>query len=115
MIERFMSKVTKTDTCWLWNASCRRDGYGQFSVGGRAGTMRAAHRVSYEIHTGKVPDGLVIMHTCDVPRCVNPAHLVAGTQSENLADACRKGRRSPPKLSSAQARANAKAATNVRT
>ena len=51
-----------------------------------------AHRVAYVVAKGPIPAGLAVMHTCDVPPCVNPAHLVLGTQGDNIRDCCAKGR-----------------------
>lgn len=95
--QRFWEKVDvrEVDECWEWTANKIPQGYGYISVGNKhKGTRKEirAHRVSYEIAKGKLKDGQVVMHTCDNPSCVNPNHLVAGTQSENLKDMVRKGR-----------------------
>ena len=86
--ERFWSKVRKTDTCWLWTA-CMIRGYGQVAWNGKP---RRAPRVSWEIHNGPVPAGLLVLHRCDTPACVNPAHLFLGTHTDNMRDAKAKGR-----------------------
>lgn len=88
---RFWEKVEKTDGCWLWIASTNRKGYGRFGIDACDG-MRLAHRWSWEIHNGPIPDGLCVLHRCDVPACVNPAHLFLGTRVDNNADMERKGR-----------------------
>lgn len=81
--QRFWRKVDKCgpDECWPWTASLTRGGYGHIGVGGR---MIRAHRFSYEVANGPIPDGMVIDHTCRNPICVNPAHLRACTQKQNL-------------------------------
>ncbi|MCY0962603.1 HNH endonuclease signature motif containing protein [Streptomyces sp. H27-H5] len=89
---RFFAKVTKTDTCWLWKAHKSPTGYGRFKLPGTEGAVVQAHRWSYEHHHGPVPDGNVVMHTCDVRNCVNPTHLRTGTQGDNLKDMRDKGR-----------------------
>lgn len=86
---RFWSKVNKSGDCWLWTAATFRRGYGAFWLDG---TQRRAHRVAYELANGPIPDALLVLHTCDNPRCVNPAHLIAGTGDDNMADMVRKGR-----------------------
>ncbi|MCK5445678.1 MAG: HNH endonuclease [Rhodospirillaceae bacterium] len=75
--------------CWLWAASCHKWGYGRFRVGSK---KKLAHRVSWEIYNGPIPDGLCVLHKCDVPECVNPDHLFLGTNADNAADRSAKGR-----------------------
>lgn len=79
--ERFWSKVAKTDSCWLWTGALSPKGYGDFYVGP---TKYRAHRYAYEITKGAIPEGLTIDHLCRVPHCVNPAHLEAVTDVENI-------------------------------
>jgi len=89
-IERFWNKVSKQspDECWNWNGVTQSMGYGMFWLDYK---MHLAHRVAYRIQFKKFPIGN-LMHTCDNPLCVNPGHLVAGSQSDNIADMFNKGR-----------------------
>jgi hypothetical protein len=89
--ERIQAKVhmDPNSGCWLWTASLSWDGYPQIY---HAGGMKRAHRVSYEVFVGPVPEGMQICHKCDTPSCVNPAHLFPGTQKENIDDCRRKDR-----------------------
>lgn len=80
-MERFWSKVDKSGVCWNWTASKKYKNYGQFWYKGR---NDFAHRVSYELCKGVIPDGLQIDHLCRNPSCVNPDHLEAVTQKENI-------------------------------
>lgn len=80
--ERFWEKVDKTGECWIWTASIRGQGYGQCSTGN--GRQGYAHRFSYEMANGQVPDGLVVDHICHVRLCVNPDHLRAVTHKQNM-------------------------------
>jgi hypothetical protein len=80
-MERFWSKVDKTDSCWLWNASKCQNGYGRFRFKGMA---RLAHRIAYELINGKIPDGMEIDHLCNNSSCVNPDHLEAVPHAENM-------------------------------
>lgn len=82
---RFWRFVQKTEKCWIWLGTTRR-GYG------RCGVNIQAHRYSYELHKGTIPDGLKVLHTCDTPSCVNPDHLYVGTNKDNSQDAVRRGR-----------------------
>ena len=92
---RFMAKVKKTPSCWLWTGTQQRNSsYGQFW---RKGKLVRPHRFAYEYFVGPIPDGLTIDHLCGVPLCVNPKHLFTGTQSDNVKDMIAKGRAIPPK------------------
>ena len=88
-IERFWNKVNKTGNCWLWKASRHGNGYGKFSLQDRA---CMAHRISWFLNQGEIPNGLLVLHKCDVRHCVKPDHLFLGTQKENILDAHRKKR-----------------------
>ena len=89
--ERFWSKVDKggPDECWLWQAATDGWGYGQIKV---ARKTRGAHRISYEITKGPIPDGMCVCHHCDNASCMNPNHLFLGTQQDNMSDKVQKGR-----------------------
>jgi hypothetical protein len=90
-----MSKVTKTPTCWLWKGRQTVFGYGLFDAAG--GAPERAHRVSWALHVGEVPPGMLVLHNCpdgDNPRCVNPAHLFLGDHDANMADMVAKDRQS---------------------
>lgn len=90
---RFWAKVAKADGCWEWTGSRNARGYGKVSRDHRPGHMDYAHRVSWEIHFGPVPDGMDVRHfVCDNPPCVRPDHLKIGNRRANMADAMRKGR-----------------------
>jgi hypothetical protein len=89
LAERFWAKVEKTDGCWFWRGNRSPQGYGQISENDR---LVAAHRVSWRFHFGAIPDGLRVLHSCDVRGCVRPSHLFLGTQADNLVDMVRKGR-----------------------
>ena len=91
---QFWAKVEKTETCWIWTGGVNKPGV----RGGEHGIVCIhnrhvfAHRFSYELHNGPIPEGLFVLHHCDVPRCVNPAHLYVGTQQDNMNDAKRRNR-----------------------
>lgn len=75
--------------CWNWKTYIGKNGYGQFILNPK---KVSAHRASWIIHKGEIPQGLFILHKCDNKKCVNPNHLFLGTQLENIRDAYSKGR-----------------------
>lgn len=93
--DRFWAKVDKTHGCWNWTASTREGGYGRFGIGAHGGIL--AHRYSYILHNGEIPDGLCVLHHCDNPSCVRPDHLFLGTKADNARDKVSKGRQSHPR------------------
>lgn len=93
--ERFWSKVDikSEEECWTWKDGLQKNGYGYLSVGGRSGKNIPAHRIAKTLSIGEeIPDGLVVMHSCDNPPCCNPGHLECGTQTDNIKDMVNKGR-----------------------
>ena len=91
-IERFEKKyIPEPNTgCWLWIGHCKSNGYGQ--AGSRKTDDRFAHRESWRLHKGPIPNGLHVLHRCDVRCCVNPDHLFLGTPTDNMKDCSAKGR-----------------------
>lgn len=106
--DRFWKKVSRLavlngvrsidpEECWIWTGALMPNGYGAFYVGrnwrhSRKGTMDYAHRVSWTLKFGSIPNGKSILHSCDNRRCVNPNHLWVGTQKDNVRDMLSKGR-----------------------
>jgi len=91
-LQRFYALVSipDPDGCWLWlGAGSGEMGYGMFSMYGK---RLKAHRVSYEFHVGQIPEGMLVCHTCDNPKCVRPDHLWLGTNADNMRDMVEKGR-----------------------
>lgn len=81
--KKFWNKIEKTDSCWLWHGTRGISGHGQVRHNGRPDL---AHRVSYMIHKGPIPEGMVVRHKCDNPPCVNPYHLELGSAADNMRD-----------------------------
>lgn len=91
---RFAERVLASEACWVWTGARDRHGYGRISCQrGAVWRPRFAHRVSWELHRGQIPDGMCVLHRCDNTSCVNPGHLFLGTQRDNVQDMDNKGRR----------------------
>lgn len=86
---RFLLKVEITNTCWLWTGGRDSHGYGKLTLDKK---QIGAHKVAYQLWKGEIPEGLCVLHTCDVNNCVNPEHLWLGTKADNSQDMVRKGR-----------------------
>jgi hypothetical protein len=93
--ERFWDKVDRKgdDDCWMWTAASRgTSSNGAYGAAWDGRKITSAHRVSYMINVGEVPEGSIVCHRCDNPLCVNPKHLFIGSQRDNMQDTIKKGR-----------------------
>ena len=89
--DRLLSRYKVCGDCWIYTGQKTRDGYGVIGIG-RTKQLRA-HRVSYELHIGPIPAGMLVCHRCDTPLCIRPEHLFLGTPKDNTQDMLLKGRR----------------------
>lgn len=87
---RLYLRVSAVGDCILWMAGKDHNGYGLIRAGGNRKLL--AHRAAWIVHFGTIPDGLYVCHSCDVPACINPAHLFLGTHTDNMRDMSTKGR-----------------------
>jgi hypothetical protein len=101
--QRFWNKVDRSGDCWIWTGSRSQSGRGYGVIGiGKHGKANA-HHVSWALANGRgVPDGAVVLHSCDNKACVRPEHLSIGTQSQNIIDAGKRGRLKNAKLTDTQ-------------
>jgi hypothetical protein len=88
--ERLWAQVKKGDGCWEWTSPTMVKGYGLLRVSPQKKEL--AHRFSYELHCGPIPDGAFVLHKCDNRKCVRPDHLFLGDQDANMKDMAEKGR-----------------------
>jgi hypothetical protein len=90
--ELFDRHVVKGDDCWSWGGYINNKGYGYTRIGGKVSKGWLAHRLSWSLHFGEIPDGLHVCHKCDNRMCVRPDHLFLGTNMDNIRDRMQKGR-----------------------
>ena len=90
--DRLLEKISPEPNsgCWLWTAGVNSSGYGMIGVGSRGAA--GAHRISYELFKGPIPEGQMILHSCDCRVCINPDHLAVGTAKQNASDMISRGR-----------------------
>lgn len=90
--ERLLEKVVISKSgCWLFTGFRDRQGYGEIRINNPR-KMEKAHRTSYKLFIGNIPNGMCVLHKCDNPPCCNPKHLFLGTKTDNAKDRDRKGR-----------------------
>lgn len=87
--ERLYARITITEHCWIWTGYKDPNGYGRINVKNKP---LLAHRLSWIVHHGAIPEGMNVLHHCDNPICVRPDHLFLGSQDDNIQDAIKKGR-----------------------
>ncbi|WP_158618922.1 MULTISPECIES: HNH endonuclease [Pantoea] len=85
--------INEQTECWEWQRHTNNAGYGKLTINGRG---VYAHRLAYQLTKGDLPQGMEVLHSCDNPACINPAHLAAGTHSQNMKDCSAKGRAKMP-------------------
>ena len=99
VIKPFDFYVDKSDGCWNWTGYKDIDGYGRYYDGIKT---KRAHRIAWVKANGEIPDGLWVLHHCDNPSCVNPAHLRVGTHRDNALDRDTRGHCARAKLDATQ-------------
>lgn len=91
--QSYDTAINNGNSCWLWTGSkCIADGRGEYDFDGKR--KMKAHRISWVLANGPIPDGKDVLHKCDIPLCVKPSHLFLGTHQENMRDKGRKNRSS---------------------
>jgi hypothetical protein len=94
LMTRLLDKTRRNPAngCWEWQGSRRNGGFGYGEIRVTSDRKAQAHRVSYTLFCGPIPDGLMLLHSCDNPRCINPDHLRPGTHADNQRDKIEKNR-----------------------